>query len=94
MSTDVSEEHIASTFRVEEYAEQETSVKAGGKHSREKEPQVMKPIMATEQFGAEEDRNLVHSSVKHVEISSPTLQHIEAPKTTLRHRDTITFTAA
>jgi hypothetical protein len=31
VSTDVSEEHIASIFRVEEYAEQETSVKAGGK---------------------------------------------------------------
>jgi hypothetical protein len=31
MSTDVSEEHVASIFRVEEQAEQETSVKAGGK---------------------------------------------------------------
>jgi hypothetical protein len=34
VSTDVSEEHIASIFRVEEEAEQETSVKAGGKQSR------------------------------------------------------------
>jgi hypothetical protein len=33
MSTDVSEENIASIFRVEEYAKQETSVKAGGKQS-------------------------------------------------------------
>jgi hypothetical protein len=32
-STDVSEEHIASIFRVEEYAEQETSVKVGGKQN-------------------------------------------------------------
>jgi hypothetical protein len=31
--TDVSEEHIASIFRVEELAEQETSVKAGGKQN-------------------------------------------------------------
>jgi hypothetical protein len=31
MSTDISEEYIASIFRVEEQAEQETSVKAGGK---------------------------------------------------------------
>jgi hypothetical protein len=30
VSTDVSEEHIASIFRVEKLAEQETSVKAGG----------------------------------------------------------------
>jgi hypothetical protein len=30
VSTDVSEEHIASIFIVEKYAEQETSVKAGG----------------------------------------------------------------
>jgi hypothetical protein len=30
VSTDVSEEHIASIFRDEEYADQETSVKAGG----------------------------------------------------------------
>jgi hypothetical protein len=28
-STDVSEEHVASIFRIEEYAEQETSIKAG-----------------------------------------------------------------
>jgi hypothetical protein len=33
MSTDVSEQHIASIFRVEKQAEQETSVKAGGKQS-------------------------------------------------------------
>jgi hypothetical protein len=33
VSTDVLEEHIASIFRVEEYAEQETSVKAGGEQS-------------------------------------------------------------
>jgi hypothetical protein len=33
MSTDVSEERIASIFTVEEYAEQETRVKAGGKQS-------------------------------------------------------------
>jgi hypothetical protein len=33
VSTDVSEEHITSIFRVEKYAEQETSVKAGGKQS-------------------------------------------------------------
>jgi hypothetical protein len=33
MSTDVSEEHIASIFRVEELAEQEICVKAGGKQS-------------------------------------------------------------
>jgi hypothetical protein len=31
MSTNVSEEHIASIFTAKEYAEQETSVKAGGK---------------------------------------------------------------
>jgi hypothetical protein len=31
--TDVSEEHIASIFRVEEYAEEETRVKAGGKQA-------------------------------------------------------------
>jgi hypothetical protein len=31
MPTDVSEEYIASIFRVEEYAAQETSVKASGK---------------------------------------------------------------
>jgi hypothetical protein len=33
LSTDVTEENIASIFRVEEEAEQETSVKAGGKQS-------------------------------------------------------------
>jgi hypothetical protein len=33
MSTDISEEHIAYIFRAEEQAEQETSVKAGGKQS-------------------------------------------------------------
>jgi hypothetical protein len=33
MSTDVSEEHIASIFRVEKYAEEETRAKAGGKQS-------------------------------------------------------------
>jgi hypothetical protein len=33
MSTDVSEEHNASIFRVEEETEQETSVEAGGKQS-------------------------------------------------------------
>jgi hypothetical protein len=33
MSTDVSEEHTASIFRIEEYPEQETKVKAGGKQS-------------------------------------------------------------
>jgi hypothetical protein len=33
MSTYVSEEHAASIFRVEELAEQETSVKAGGKQA-------------------------------------------------------------
>jgi hypothetical protein len=33
MSTSVSEEHTASVFRVNEQAEQETSVKAGGKES-------------------------------------------------------------
>jgi hypothetical protein len=32
-STDVSEEHIASNFRVEEKAEEETSVKAGSKQA-------------------------------------------------------------
>jgi hypothetical protein len=32
VSTNVSEEHIASIFRAEEYAEQETSTKASGKH--------------------------------------------------------------
>jgi hypothetical protein len=32
-STDVQEEHIASNFRVEEYAKQETSMKSGGKQS-------------------------------------------------------------
>jgi hypothetical protein len=32
VSADVSEEHIASIFRVKEQAKQETSVKAGGKH--------------------------------------------------------------
>jgi hypothetical protein len=31
VSSDVSEEHIASIFRVEKEAEQETSMKAGGK---------------------------------------------------------------
>jgi hypothetical protein len=31
VSTDVSEEHITSIVRVEKQAEQETSVKAGGK---------------------------------------------------------------
>jgi hypothetical protein len=30
-SSDVSEEHVASIFRVEEYAKQESCVKAGGK---------------------------------------------------------------
>jgi hypothetical protein len=34
VSTGVSEEHIASIFRVEEKAEQETSVKAGGKQGK------------------------------------------------------------
>jgi hypothetical protein len=33
-STDVSEEYIASIFRVEEYVEQETSVRAGGRQSQ------------------------------------------------------------
>jgi hypothetical protein len=33
VSTDVSEEHIASIFRVEEYAEEETDLKAGDKQS-------------------------------------------------------------
>jgi hypothetical protein len=33
MSTDISEEHVASIFRVEEYAKQETSVKVDGKQS-------------------------------------------------------------
>jgi hypothetical protein len=32
--TDISEERVASIFRVEEYAMQETSVKAGGKQSQ------------------------------------------------------------
>jgi hypothetical protein len=32
-SIDVSEEHIAFIFRVEKYAKQDTSVKAGGKQS-------------------------------------------------------------
>jgi hypothetical protein len=36
MSTDVSEEHIISIFRVEKKAEQENSVKAGGKQNRPK----------------------------------------------------------
>jgi hypothetical protein len=34
VSTDVSEEHIASIFRVEKLAEQETSMKSGGKQSK------------------------------------------------------------
>jgi hypothetical protein len=34
VSTDVSEEHIASIFRVEEVSQQEISLKAGGKESR------------------------------------------------------------
>jgi hypothetical protein len=33
MSSNVSEEHIASIFRVEEDAKQKTNVKAGGKQS-------------------------------------------------------------
>jgi hypothetical protein len=33
MSTDVSEEHIASIFRFDEYAVEETNVKAGAKLS-------------------------------------------------------------
>jgi hypothetical protein len=33
MSTDISEEYIAPIFRVQEYAEQETSVKANGRHN-------------------------------------------------------------
>jgi hypothetical protein len=36
-STGISEEHIASIFRVEGYAEEETSVKADGKHSDRKD---------------------------------------------------------
>jgi hypothetical protein len=33
-ATDVSEEHIASIFRIEDKAEQETSEKTGGKQSQ------------------------------------------------------------
>jgi hypothetical protein len=33
MSTDISEEHIASIFRVEESAEEDTRVKASGKQN-------------------------------------------------------------
>jgi hypothetical protein len=33
MSNDISEEHVASIFRVEEYAQEESSMKAGGNPS-------------------------------------------------------------
>jgi hypothetical protein len=33
MSTDISEEHVASIFRAKELAKQETSLKVGGKQS-------------------------------------------------------------
>jgi hypothetical protein len=35
-STDVSKEHIASIFRLEEYANIESNVKAGGKQKKER----------------------------------------------------------
>jgi hypothetical protein len=40
-SPDVSKEYVASILRVEEWAEQETSLKAGGKQSREGSAQAL-----------------------------------------------------
>jgi hypothetical protein len=44
MSTDVSEEHIAFIFRVEDEAEQETSIKGGGKQRRHVPPKPQLPF--------------------------------------------------
>jgi hypothetical protein len=48
MSTDVSEEHVASIFRVEECAEQEKSMKAGGKQRKQSLTLKMEAICTSE----------------------------------------------
>jgi hypothetical protein len=49
-TTDISEEHTASIFRVEEEAKQETSVKAGGKQS---DPAAYSSVLKIETFSSE-----------------------------------------
>jgi hypothetical protein len=47
VSNDVSEEHIASIYRVEKQAEQETSVNAGGKQNNHRYENLRSYIVIT-----------------------------------------------